>query len=130
MFLTLFSWTVPVSIGIIAIAGTSWAVTIWIPFALISAEIAEDSQDKIPGANMVDLKMGTPRRYGGRGQTAAILGLHNMAISVPQIISALFCAFLFRSFEVIGVKDGAAWVFRFAGLAAGYAAFLTKNLEV
>jgi solute carrier family 45 protein 1/2/4 len=129
MFLTMFSWTVPVSIGIIAIAGTSWAVTIWIPFALISAEIAQDTQQRIPETNDLEGKSAALRRYGGRDQTAAILGLHNMAISVPQIISALFCAFLFRSFEVIGVKDGAAWVFRFAGLAAGYAAYLTRHLE-
>jgi solute carrier family 45 protein 1/2/4 len=130
MFLTFFSWTVPVSIGIVALAGTSWAITIWIPLALISAEIAQNARDEIPGANEYAGKMESLRRYEGRERTAAILGLHNMAISVPQIISALFCAFLFRSFEIIGVKNGAAWVFRCAGLAAGYAAFLTKNLVV
>ncbi|KAK6213287.1 hypothetical protein QIS74_09289 [Colletotrichum tabaci] len=55
-----------------SLMGVSWAVAMWIPFALISAEISS-----------------APFAIAGGGETGWVMGLHNMAMSLPQIASAL-----------------------------------------
>lgn len=121
MFTTFVSWTVPVATGIVAVAGISWAVASWIPYAIISSEISQAAAQRDFGAS---------KEWGNEEKTAAILGLQNMAISLPQIASALICAVLFKVFEWVDIRDGAAWVFRLSGCAAFFAAYLTKRLDV
>lgn len=122
MFTTFVSWTVPVATGIVAVAGVSWAIASWIPYAIISSEISQAAAQR-------DLVVSKGWQEIG-DETAAILGLQNMAISVPQIVSALICAILFKVFEWVDIRDGAAWVFRLSGCAAFFAAYLTKRLDV
>ena len=62
-------------------------------------------------------------------RTAAIMGIHNMAIAVPQIIAALGCAGLFRIMEALEVENGTAWVMNGAGCAAIIAAWLRRDLR-
>ncbi|WQF81099.1 Putative MFS transporter superfamily [Colletotrichum destructivum] len=104
MFLTLFAWTVPVATAIVSVAGVSWAVSMWVPFALINAEIA-------------DMRGPSSALYVPGEQAGWILGMHNMAISLPQLASALVCSVLFKVFESFRVLDGVAWAFRLSGIA-------------
>jgi solute carrier family 45 protein 1/2/4 len=57
---------------VIGCVGLSWAMTLWAPFAIIGAEITKHN-----GKSGEDYDTGT------------ILSLHNLAISAPQLVSAL-----------------------------------------
>ena len=116
MFLTLFAWTVPVATAIISVAGVSWAISMWVPFALISAEIAEMQSPSSPW-------------YTPGKQTGWVLGMHNMAISLPQVVSAVVCALTFKIFDDFWILDGVAWAFRLAGVAMLVASVFTRRLE-
>ncbi|GJD02329.1 sucrose transporter [Colletotrichum higginsianum] len=116
MFLTLFAWTVPVATTIVSVAGVSWAVSMWVPFALINAEIA-------------DMRNPSSALYVPGEQAGWILGMHNMAISLPQLASALVCSVLFKVFESFRVLDGVAWAFRLSGVAMLVASRYSGKLE-
>ncbi|CAN9178767.1 unnamed protein product [Alternaria sp. RS040] len=66
----------------IAIAGISWGVTQWVPFAIIGEETAKFSTDE-ESAEREDEHVWSVVQGG------TIVGLHNTAISLPQIIAAL-----------------------------------------
>ncbi|TIC89982.1 General alpha-glucoside permease [Colletotrichum higginsianum] len=116
MFLTLFAWTVPVATAIVSVAGVSWAVSMWVPFALINAEIA-------------DMRNPSSALYVPGEQAGWILGMHNMAISLPQLASALVCSVLFKVFESFRVLDGVAWAFRLSGVAMLVSSRYSGKLE-
>lgn len=72
---------VTVATGLVALVGVSWSVAMWAPFAITNAEVAHikllaESCD-IDGDRWAD----------GQDQTAGILGIQNVAISIPQIIA-------------------------------------------
>lgn len=106
MHLTFFARTGLTAIIVVAMMGVTGAVTMWAPFALISAEISEISACK------TDVEV------------AWIMGLHNMAISLPQIGSGLVCALLLAGFQWLNVEDSVAWVFRLASVAVFWSAYL------
>ncbi|KAK1521676.1 hypothetical protein CPAR01_14593 [Colletotrichum paranaense] len=91
---------------VVAMMGSTAAVTMWAPFALISAEISELSVGKQDS------------------DVAWILGLHNMAISLPQIGSTLVCAVILAVLKVLGVEDSVAWIFRLSSIAVFWSAYL------
>ncbi|KUJ15246.1 MFS general substrate transporter [Mollisia scopiformis] len=104
---------------LVGLAGISWAVTIWAPFAIINTAILSDADDENEetGGDNYERGMGT------------IIGLHNVAIAVPQIVSALVCGFVFWVSERLGFEDGVGWVLRIGGISALAAAFLTTRLN-
>lgn len=161
-----------IAIGFI---GISWAVTLWAPFALISAEVSridlerrlrrhtattDGSPVSAPGPHMTsnsyapvsvedeDDHHGTDDAHAdnleeGRYKTSAdtdsdnliqagiVLGLHNVAISFPQIFSSLICSAIFKAAQKPRGEpwdDSVGWVLRFGGCAALVAAVLTKRL--
>lgn len=64
-------------------------------------------------------------------QAGIILGLHNVAISFPQIFSSLICSAIFKAAQKPRGEpwdDSVGWVLRFGGCAALVAAWLTKRL--
>ncbi|KAI1859473.1 hypothetical protein JX265_010476 [Neoarthrinium moseri] len=110
LLLTFFARTGATATIIISVMGASWAVAMWIPFALISAEISQPS----------------PSKLGGK--TGWILGLHNMAMSLPQIVSAILCAVILGALRWLNIGDGIAWIFRLASIAVFYSAYLINKL--
>lgn len=62
-------------------------------------------------------------------QAGAIMGLHNVAISAPQIFAALVCSVIFWLAKLAGNPYGTGWVLRAGGVAASGAAYLTYRLE-
>lgn len=126
MSITFFIHTYISGVILLAVVGASWALTTWIPFALISVEIAEaKSQSRLQKRSMSK----EDGRDGNEDQAAAIMGIHNMAIAAPQIIAALACSCLLHLFQVFNVEDGLGWVLRAAGTAALGAAWMTSKLK-
>lgn len=100
---------------LIAVAGLPWAVTQWVPWAIIGHETA---------------RLGLTDRAGGEhdSQAGAILGVHNMAISIPQVLSGGVCSLTYKVAEAAGSKVPTAWVLAISGLAAFVAAYLAKRV--
>ncbi|TDZ67382.1 General alpha-glucoside permease [Colletotrichum trifolii] len=111
MQLTWVAQTGAAAAAVVAVMGMTGPVTMWVPFALVSADIAEVSA-------------GTPER-----EVAWILGLHNMAISLPQIGSTLVCAVLLALCKALNVTNSVAWVFRLASIPVFYSAWLIFKLK-
>ncbi|OJD34162.1 sucrose transporter [Diplodia corticola] len=155
MFLTTFVWTAPAAIVIVAALGLAWGVASWAPYTLIGAEIAglreaaarragwgemqerggsgeywegSSSGDEKGAGSVVGGEEGE-ERSGGDDATAAVMAVHNMAISVPQICAALVCSALFKVVEAAGRDDPAAYAFKLAGVAAAAAAWMARDLE-
>ncbi|KAL8875798.1 MAG: hypothetical protein Q9198_005895 [Flavoplaca austrocitrina] len=120
MGLTFFI-TTPLAATILAgVVGLSWALSLWAPFALISAEISKrDAQARKTGGVNDD-------------QAGVVLGLHNVAISAPQILATLVSSAIFRIAQKGRGEpgdDSVGWVMRFGGLAALVAAYMTTRLR-
>lgn len=120
MALTFFV-TTPLEATILSgVVGLSWALSLWAPFALISAEISK--------------RDAAARKTGGINddQAGMVLGLHNAAISAPQIVATLVSSVIFRIAQKprgAPGDDSVSWVMRFGGLAALVAAYMTSRLR-
>lgn len=113
MLSTLLISSIPGTYVLVGMVGISWAVTIWAPFAIISIELSAEEE--------ASQRIGT------------VIGLHNVAIAVPQILAALLCGLVFWLFDVFGSTQsgqGLGWVVRMGGLSAIVAAVLTTKLKV
>ncbi|KAL4957777.1 Sodium/hydrogen exchanger family-domain-containing protein [Aspergillus filifer] len=130
MFSTFFVTSVNAASAVIGLIGISWALSLWAPFALISAEVAtleeerrarryrsdrtsyneREESESSPStqlnadANEYDLETGRSRapKKGDDENTAQagiVLGLHNVAVSAPQVLSSLVCSAIFKSVQ-------------------------------
>jgi solute carrier family 45 protein 1/2/4 len=124
MFSSFFIHSVSGSVLLVSVVGFSWSMTQWVPFGLISEEIAGLQLQKSGGISAEELNPHI------QDQAGAIMGVHNMAIASPQIVAALVCSVLFRLLEVSGVDDSLGWALRVAGLAALVAAWLSSGIDV
>ncbi|KAI9669799.1 MAG: hypothetical protein M1829_005054 [Trizodia sp. TS-e1964] len=113
--------------ALVGIIGIPWAITLWAPFALISAEISKRdalrrsrrSSTTITGdANLED-------------QAGIILGLHNVAISAPQILATIGSSIIFKFLQKpmgsLG-DESVGWVLRAGGIFALVAAYMTTRV--
>ncbi|CAG8072790.1 unnamed protein product [Penicillium nalgiovense] len=160
MFSTFFIYSHQAGSAFVGLIGISWAVALWAPFALISAEVARidpsrrndhhtaqrsynehesEARDEGPGGHDSvggsDVENGHPKDYregGDVAQAGIILGLHNMAVSLPQILSSLVCSAIFKASQKQRGEpwdDSVGWVLRFGGCAALVAAWLTRRVS-
>uniref|UniRef100_L7JPI1 General alpha-glucoside permease n=1 Tax=Pyricularia oryzae (strain P131) TaxID=1143193 RepID=L7JPI1_PYRO1 len=106
LLLTFLLCSTHASLALICFMGATWTVTMWVPFALINAELAE-------------LRTGV----------AGVQGLHNMAVSLPQIASALVCAAVLGALRLAGVDGGAVWLLRLAAVPVAWSAWLIWRLD-
>lgn len=123
MFSTLLVRTVAGAIVLIAIVGVSWAMTLWAPFAIISAEISKrDALRRSQGISADD----------SDDQAGVILGIHNMAIACPQILATLGSSVIFKFFQkprgVPGDRS-IAIVMACGGISTLAAAYLTSRIS-
>lgn len=100
----------------VAIVGVSWALTQWIPLALMSGEIA-----KLRDAKTCD---GSEEEEIGDNQTGSLMSLFNVAISAPQILAGILCSGLFWLLGGAGTGDSLGWALRMGGAASIISAFL------
>ena len=127
-----------------AVVGISWSLTVWAPFALISGEVARraevarrkrrpmgmaahatDAEDSVvkPGDDS--------EAEGPADQAGVILGLHNVAISSPQILATLISSVVFKALQKprgVPGDQSLAWVLRIGGVSSLIAAAFTSQL--
>lgn len=117
MFFTIFAKTTVQAVIIISLCGLSWAITLWAPFSLIATELSSNSE---------------------LHRSGTILGVHNIFITVPQVLSIIIAGIVFKligykKFEDITTcKDNVDYsfvcVFQISGISALIAMYLTfKN---
>jgi solute carrier family 45 protein 1/2/4 len=120
MTCTVFVRTVLVATILIGLVGITWALTLWAPWAIISAEISrrdaemrERKQRHFSLSSDTVLSPGSSNGYSEESpdadspeleeeeadQAGVILGIHNMAIAAPQIIATVASSIIFRVFQ-------------------------------
>ena len=126
MFSTVFVTSQSGATFVVASVGVSWALTLWAPFAIIGGELAarQTLRNHVDDGNEEEMLL-----TFGEVQAGAIMGLHNVAISLPQIFAALACSAIFGLAKLAGSQDGTGWVLRAGGLAALAAAYLTSRFD-
>lgn len=163
MFSTFFISTSQAATVVIGFVGISWAVTLWAPFALISAEVAQRDAERRLNRLQAELEAvsgalhntETARNHdeseddeeqdieaaatvpkteieSSTDQAGIVLGLHNVAISFPQIFSTIVSSLIFKALQKPRGEpwdDSVGWVMRFGGCAAFVAAVLAARLE-
>lgn len=133
MFSTFFITGTTAGTVLVSVIGLSWALTLWAPFALISAEISKrDAARRARNAGR-----GNGDDFDGQAsgdsedQAGVILGLHNVAIAAPQIIATLVSSAIFKMAQRdrgVAGDDSVGWVLRFGGVAALIAAYMTSRV--
>ena len=117
MFCTVFVRTVEVATALIGLVGITWAMTLWAPWAIISAEISR--RDAIVRAHKLRTLRANQNADGPASpgssdegglnevteeeeeidQAGVILGIHNMAIAAPQIIATVGSSIIFKIWQ-------------------------------
>lgn len=133
MFSTFFIST-PVAASIMtSMVGISWSLTIWAPFALISGKIAERNEAR-RRRHRQKLMSGTeddPEASEEEDKAGIILGLHNVAVSAPQVVATMICSLVFKALQKERNEPGdtsVGWTLRFGGLVTLIAAFITWRM--
>lgn len=112
---------------LVALMGIPWAAGTWIPFTLLSQDLHR--------AHVRHLQVGE----AGGGQVeaeteaeedvaATVIGLHNAAISAPQMAAALGSSLLFYLVGSPESKGVEVWLLRAGGLSALAGAWLIKQV--
>jgi solute carrier family 45 protein 1/2/4 len=153
MLLTFAARSTTAATILVAFIGIPWSITMWAPFALIAAEVRkrdalrERSEQQELSSSSPDVNNGTadpagaPSAAAGRQgsnvgagevtETGLILGIHNVAVSAPQVVATLISAGIFQALEKPRGQAGdgsVAWVLRFGGVLALVAAGLTLRV--
>jgi solute carrier family 45 protein 1/2/4 len=126
MFSTLIVRSVGAATALIGITGISWALTLWAPFAIISAEVSKRdavrrSRNSLSGPD-----------DGSDDQAGVILGIHNMSVASPQILATLGSSLLFKFLQKPRGTPGdrsIAVVLACGGLSTLVAVFLTSRIK-
>lgn len=120
MMMTFFITNTTAATILTGTIGLPWALSLWAPFALISAEISKrDAEARRSGSSPPE------------DQAGVILGLHNVAISAPQILATLVSSGIFKVTQKprgSAGDDSVGWVLRFGGCAALLAALFTWRI--
>ncbi|CAG9937862.1 unnamed protein product [Clonostachys rosea f. rosea IK726] len=118
MFCTVIVRSVEAATVLIGIVGITWAMALWAPWAIISAEISRrDALVRVRKARSVtssrpggdrSARAGAPSNSGHHDdavdeeevdQAGVILGIHNMAIAAPQIIANVGSSIIFKIWQ-------------------------------
>lgn len=136
MFSTLIVRSITAATILIGIVGISWALTLWAPFAIISAEISKrDALRRARRSTHRTSELDTDvEAHPGQedDQAGVILGIHNMAIAAPQILATLGSSIMFKFLQkprgTPGDRSYAA-VLAAGGLFTLVAAWLTSRIK-
>jgi solute carrier family 45 protein 1/2/4 len=134
MFSTLIVRSIGAATTLIGIVGISWALTLWAPFAIISAEVSKRDalrRAKQPSRRLEDLDA-EEIEGPGEDQAGVILGIHNMSIATPQILATVGSSIIFKFFQKPRGTPGdhsIAIVLACGGISTLVAAFLTSRIK-
>lgn len=98
MFSTLIVPNPTIATIVVGIVGIPWALTIWAPFAIISAEISKrDALRRAQALNVASGGQVDPLSRDDNGdQAGVILGIHNVSIAAPQVLATLGSSLIFK----------------------------------
>jgi solute carrier family 45, member 1/2/4 len=128
MFSALVITSATIATVVVGIIGIPWAMTLWAPFAIISAEISK--RDALRRSQQSAREVIDPDDDNG-DQAGVILGIHNMSIAAPQVIATLGSSIIFRLLQKPRGTPGdrsMPVVFAAGGIFAAIAAFLATRL--
>ncbi|KAL9127624.1 MAG: hypothetical protein Q9217_003536 [Psora testacea] len=114
-----------------AFIGIPWAVSLWAPFALISAEISKRDTEARRNVNPREESGGVAVIGRHEDQAGVILGLHNVAVALPQMLATLVSSIIFKLAQKprgTPYDTSTGWVLRLGGLTALAAAFFTYRV--
>lgn len=106
---------------IIASMGACFAVSNWIPYALLGIDLAVETR-RAGTSEETESSFDFPRACDELDGATAILTIHSAAICIPQIVSAVIYTLLFHLVEKGGWRAGVSWVFLIASPAVFVAA--------
>jgi len=146
MLCTVFVRTVAAATALIGLVGITWALTLWAPWAIISAEISRrdaviraqrrqvnpSSHHDLDDAPTLDGYSDQHRYEEEVDQAGVILGIHNMAIACPQFIGTFVSSIIFRFFQKPRGTPGdhsIAIVLALGGLTMLVAAYFVHLIE-
>ncbi|WZH44875.1 major facilitator superfamily domain-containing protein [Fusarium acuminatum] len=137
MFATLFVRTVKAATVLVGLVGVTWAMTLWAPWAIISAEISQrDAQiraQKIRQAAARANNNGVADEEEEEiDQAGVILGIHNMAIAAPQIIATVGSSIIFKLWQKPRGTPGdhsISIVFALGGICVLVASFFVAKIK-
>ncbi|KAM3068832.1 hypothetical protein ACMFMG_010994 [Clarireedia jacksonii] len=127
MFSTLIVQTIVGATILIAMVGVSWAMTLWAPFAIISAEVSK--RDAVRRSRQ---RSTTNTEDDDEDQAGIILGIHNMSVAAPQTIATLGSSLIFKFFQKPrGVPGDKSFpiVMAAGGVSTLVAAYLTSRIK-
>lgn len=119
-----------------AFLGIPWGCALWAPFVLIAEEISSIKEKKIMYER--DSARVKPDMINYEYESGIILGIHNVFVSAPQVVSSLFSSLLFlilsSRFDSDDkfkgqFDDSLQWVFRFGGFMAAWAFILSLKVQ-
>lgn len=127
--LTVFTFwikTVSQATIFVGLLGFTWAVSQWAPFTLISQEISRIKEKKAI-ANNTHSSAGQSRQFMNyEHQAGVVLGVMNVFVSLPQVFASLCSSIIFKLTDSAdNGGNSIGWVFRFGGLSALVAIYLT-----
>ncbi|KAI1355850.1 major facilitator superfamily domain-containing protein [Xylaria sp. FL0043] len=151
MFSTLIARSIEAATTLIGLIGITWALTLWAPWAIISAEISH-RQAKYRAAKQqlrqITHVSGSDEQTSSDSigsdaerlrdserepdQAGVILGIHNMAIASPQMIATLGSSIIFKFFQKPrGVPGDHSYsiVLASGGVFVLFAAYLVHKIE-
>ncbi|KAF0498164.1 sugar transporter [Gigaspora margarita] len=150
---TLFVNTVEQSIILIGSFGIPWAISMWVPFALVGEYVQQEDERQIEEntdvrpLNNNDIEQDTCMNLEHSPTSSSttstleneekfaagmILGVHNLYIVLPQLVVSLTSSMLIKLVNDITHdenNDKFGWVFRFGGIMAIIAAILSRYLD-
>ncbi|EHK15436.1 uncharacterized protein TRIVIDRAFT_232596 [Trichoderma virens Gv29-8] len=149
MVCTVFVRSINAATALIGAAGITWAITLWAPFAIISAEISRrdalarsrrprrDNRDAPPPltpatGHTSPLEMAEASKEEEVDQAGVIMGIHNMSVSAPQIIANVGSSLIFKIWQKPRGTPGdhsIAIVLALGGLFALVAAFFVLKVK-
>lgn len=125
-----------------ACVGLCWAMTNWAPFAIIAADISSRNhhrgRTKPSSDNDADSAQQDPISEEPVSETnqhidqaGVVLGMHNVAVSAPQIVATLIASAIFHFSQKgrgIANDDSIGYALRFGGVTAVVAAWATSRI--
>ncbi|RKF56933.1 General alpha-glucoside permease [Erysiphe neolycopersici] len=130
MFSTTIVRSVSAATVLIGIIGICWALSLWAPFAIISAEVSKrDLLYRKSDINQCNTNNTTEKSQDRAG---VILGIHNMSIAAPQIIATVCSSIIFKFLQKPRGTPGDisfSVVLTLGGFSTLVAAWLTSRME-
>jgi len=115
------------AIVIISLCGISWAVSMWVPFALIGEYL------EIYNANQDSKNDDEEENAGNKLSSGIILGIHNMYVVLPQFVVTFLSSIFFALIKFMEISednfDSFGWVLRFGGIGAIISTFLVPKID-